>query len=79
MAYKGVGRIMNFVYYEEVEMVLDRALKKDSQKRIYFYDRNEIITYLRKQLHIKSSQKNAQKISKCITRYVAEKGIDLYE
>ena len=70
---------MEFVYYDEVEMILDRALKKGSSKRVGFYDRGEAIRYIIKKMHVKTGRKNSEKISKLITIYCNKKGVSLYD
>ena len=70
---------MEFVYFEEVEMILDRALNSSSSKKEVFYDRYEIFKYILKKLHIKNNAKNRSKIEKYMTKYEKIKGVKLCE
>lgn len=69
---------MEFVYYEEVEMILDRALNPSSSKREIFYDRYEAFKYILKRIHVKNNAKNRSKIEKYMTKYEKTKGVSLY-
>lgn len=69
---------MEFVYYEEVEMILDRAINPSSSKKEIFYDRYEVFKYILKKLHIKHNAKNRSKIEKYMTKYEKTKGVSLY-
>lgn len=70
---------MEFVYYEEVEMILDRALNPSSSKKEVFYDKYEIFKYILKKMHIKHNAKNRSKIEKYMSRYEKVKGVKLCE
>ena len=70
---------MEFVYFEEVEMILDRAINPTSSKKEVFYDRYEVFKYILKKMNIKHSAKKRSKIEKYMSRYEKVKGVKLCE